>query len=245
MVVAAAAAGVAAVSLLALRHADRKPISAVSLETQEPPARPVAAGSVTSSSDTIAQESAWPDASSATVSATSQALAAAPAATPRPIIIRTAAGNQSETLVIESPDPSQGAVEVVIRDRRMLPFALQGQANPDLPAPIRSVLDDIAGEFADSLLTAVEAADDQANSEIRGTSGQGPEGVVANPPSGGTNTSAGAGPAAPPATLPDETLRRARDIADQRYRAFFGDAAFNQAGLQRAIDYSTAQTADR
>ena len=138
-----------------------------------------------------------------------------------------------QTLIIESPRPEEGSVEVVIGDKRLVPFVLQGETDPGLPIPIQQVLQNISDEYAENLLAAADASNPSASqgaSASGGTTGAG----------GATGTTAPATVEPPSTVISDEALRSARDIADQRYRAFFGDAAFNQAGLRRAVE-STSQ----
>jgi len=118
----------------------------------------------------------------------------------------------------------------------MLPFILQKEPDTSLPAPVQTALQNISQNFADSVLAA---------------SGGSQDGTV-TPDGSGIASSDGAVPgqqtqspekALTPETsiLPDAALRAARDNADQQYRALFGDAAFNQAGLERSLSNPNTQ----
>jgi len=128
------------------------------------------------------------------------------------------------SLLIESSDPNEDPVEIVFEDSRMVPFVLQsgsGANTASLPSPVQAALDNISSDFADSLLEATEGNGQSGNTETAG--GETTETSITTPT--------------------DKAIRAARDIADQRYRALFGDAAFNRAGIQRALSKGVEEPA--
>lgn len=136
------------------------------------------------------------------------------------------------TLVLEPASARGESVELVVKDRRLVPMAIQAAADPAMPAPIQQALRNIAGEFADNVLAA-------AAGSATGTNSQSSSSTAAAGSSDSSKNASSPGSAAAdpnqPGSIPDEALREASNLADERYRAFFGDDAFNSAGLQRAI----------
>ena len=159
---------------------------------------------------------------------------------------------ESETLVIESSHPGEGTIHVKIPDKRLVPLVLRSDASAKLPAPVQQALQNISDEYADNIIAATESSSLQGtNSGLSNPQGASSDASIAQGNASASSTldeTTGTGETTSPAAsvpaaavIPDSALKTARDIADQRYRAFFGDAAYNQAGLQRALE-ATSQT---